>query len=536
MRALLILLVMKILESSRFNLNDGSVPRAHYDALSLALVAGVLVFFFLEKYPLANKLEARIEAAIASRRPLTLALDILVAALFLYETWRYADILYFYPICCLRSDMLPMVRGATEHLAALSNPFDKTYCPWNIPFTYLPMMMTFFLPAVLLRFDLRFISFLFFLLTLFLIFRHHRENGRPLGGFLIVLIMISSPLLQLFILDVQDFPFLFVITLALYMFARGKYIPFAFCLALALATRQIFAVLLPFFVITGWKANRVRIPVIGAFSAGLLAGFFPALLFPQSFILNLARSYQHLSSPPRIGRFLVHSLGLSYYFSDHQWLATLMSIIFLFSLYIAAIKYLRERNLWLFLALGLFSFLFFTRYALRPEEYYYLPLFAIVSIVPLREVPGASRSRAARRFLLTGMMVLCLLLVFFFPFLSGRNYRLIHLTDGPRTPRSKILAPDGRMEFFLIAVAPGLWSQDLELLIRRLEPERKDLPVAVNIRINDKDAFRAEARGQKLWVSTRQHDLKKYLFWGANGFEISLDEPEAFELKASWSR
>jgi len=34
----------------------------------------------------------------------------------------------------------------------------------------------------------------------------------------------------------------------------------------------------------------------------------------------------------------------------------------------------------------------------------------------------------------------------------------------------------------------------------------------------------------------RLHLLKKYLFSGANGFEIALDEPEAFELKAAWSR
>jgi hypothetical protein len=150
-------------------------------------------------------------------------------------------------------------------------------------------------------------------------------------------------------------------------------------LSLALATRQIFIALLPFFVIAAWRAKRIKIPAIAAFSAGLLAGFFPALLFPHSFILNLIRPYQFMSMRPKNRFFLMHSLGLSYYFSDHKWMATLMSLALLIALYLIAIKYLHEKNLWLFLAAELFAFLFFILSSYRPEPLAWLTYCASIS-------------------------------------------------------------------------------------------------------------------------------------------------------------
>ena len=529
MRILLILAVTKILEASRFHLNAASVPRSYYDLLSLALVGAILAFFILDTKTSTDGLEARLERIFASRRVLAYALDVLLAVVLLYETWRYADLLYLYPIRCNRADMLPIVRGAAEYLSAFSNPFDKTYCPWNVPFVYLPMMMLYYLPAILLKFDMRFISHLSLLLTLFLVYGHQRKHGRPLAGFLIVWIMASSGLFRFYIMTVQDFPFLLVIALALFSFYEKKDEAFFFCLALALATRQVFLVLFPIFAIAALKTRRLRPRGLAAFGAGLLFGFLPALLYPRSFILNFVRSFRHYSHAQGNGLFLTHSLGFSHYFFDRKTIATILCLCLLGALYLLALKYLRESNLWLFLALGLADFLFFTRYGLRPEEYYYLPLFAILSVMPLRRDPGAP-SVPFRRSLQSLAMGACVLILFTFPLLAKRSSMPFQIRDAGDSKLFGRLEGTGRMEFSLAVAAPRLRQQTLAFEVRVRDPRPK-APLLVSVLINDKPVLSRELLGSWIRIELDRDVQRKYLIWGSNAFEVSLNRPEPFQLK-----
>jgi hypothetical protein len=529
MIALLIFAVTKILELSRFNLNNGSVSRAYYDFLSLSLLGAILLFFFLSKKDWAGRLEAKAENIFSSRPPLLLSLDLLLAVLVLYESWRYSDLLYLYPVRCGAGDMLPAIRGAAEQLAVFSNPFDKVYCPWNAPFGYLPMMMVYYLPGVLLKFDIRFISYFCFLLTLFSIYRERRRRGSPLGGFLIVMVMLTSPLFRFYMLTVQDFPFVFVVTLALFAFTEKKNGLLYFCLALALATRQIFAVLLPFFLIAAWKTRRVRAsgPVI--FAAGLCVGFFPAFFYPRSFILNLIRVFPYYSQAQQNNHFLIHSLGLSYYFFDRKTLASLLFVTLLAALYVLALKALKESNLWLFLALGLLTFLFFTRYGLRPEEYYYLPLFAILTTIPVRNIQGRVYAGPPRPFLpvLTGV---CVALLFLFPLLAAKGGFPVRLQGSSPSPLSGSLEGDGRLEFSLAVAAPHLRNEPITFLIRRKHPGRRT-PLTVSVRINDRPIVSRDMREDKIRIDIDWDLQKKYFIWGSNAFEVTLDKPEPFLLK-----
>lgn len=52
-------------------------------------------------------------------------------------------------------DMLPLVQGALDNLLAGRSPYTTYHMPWDVPLTYLPVTWLSYLPAYLLRIDLR---------------------------------------------------------------------------------------------------------------------------------------------------------------------------------------------------------------------------------------------------------------------------------------------------------------------------------------------------------------------------------------------
>jgi len=529
MRAVIIFAVVKIMEVSRFNLNNPSMTRTAYDLLSLALLAAICAGPFLERIARFDAVEAKVEAFVRSRRSLRLLLLLALAGFLLYETWRYADVLYAYPVRCLQGDMLINIRGAAESMAALSSPFDKTFCPWNVPFAYFPMMMLYYLPAVLLRFDLRLVSYLFFLLTLGLIYRYHRDRGRPLGGALIVLILVSSELFRFHMISVQDFPFLFVVALAVYGFAEKRDVPLFLGSALALATRQVFVLLVPFLAIAVWKYRRPNFRRLAVFGAGLVVGFLPAILYPGSFVGNLFRMLSYYRGTQKPSHLLTHSLGLSYYFVEKKLAALVLCVVVFAALYALALRFLRERSLCLFLGLGLAAFLYLESYATRPEEYYFLPLFAVLALAPLRsyqaETPGGP-ARTIWPLTVAG----CLGLLLTFPVLSPRGMEPRRLRGEPLPADPGCLQASGWIEFSLPAVWPGRAEGPLTLVLRRVGPET-DVPAKAILRVNDRDALRSDFVGRELRLDLDRDFQREYLIWGANAFDVRLEKSQPFRLK-----
>jgi hypothetical protein len=59
------------------------------------------------------------------------------------------------PITPPNGDMLPLVQGALDNLLAGRSPYTTYQMPWDVPLTYLPITWLSYLPAYLLRLDLR---------------------------------------------------------------------------------------------------------------------------------------------------------------------------------------------------------------------------------------------------------------------------------------------------------------------------------------------------------------------------------------------
>ena len=212
MQALVAFLLIWILELSRSNLNANFETRAFYNVLSLSILVLIAVSLLLQNNRKLVSLENRIESLFSHKFGWGIyILDGLVVAIALLFSVKSALLIYSHPIYCQSADMLPMVRQAGEIFLAGGNPFQATYCPWGLPFTYLPMLLTSYLPVIALKIDIRFLSLLSFVLLVLLIYNYHKRKGHPLRAFLLAVVFFSSGLFPFFLLSVQTFPFLLLL-------------------------------------------------------------------------------------------------------------------------------------------------------------------------------------------------------------------------------------------------------------------------------------------------------------------------------------
>lgn len=529
LRILLILIIIKILELSRSNLDDIAVKRTFYDLLNFFLILAFLIYLIFYKSKKISQFEKRVrKTLIKFGNKWLVFLDILAIIILIFYTFKVSGLLYKYPINCRTADMLPFIRGAGEYLLSLENPFDKKYCPWNLHFPYPPMMMIYYLPSVLLKFDIRFISYLFFVNLLLVIYYYHRKKGFNLTGFLIYLIIISSSLIHLFLMRVHTFPFLFILSVVLYSLSEKKDKLFFFSLAIALATRRLFWFLFPIFAIYSVKQKKISFSNVKYFVMGLFIGFFPALLYPKAFLTSQIYRFQDIGKHLQDNLFLKHSLGLSYYFYDLKKISTILMFCLLIIIYLFAIKHLRFNNLWLFLSLILVSFLYFLS-TYRPEEHYFLSFIVILGLFPL----GKSRNTFFKK----GISVTSVLIstfVFFimllYPYVSGRKYIINPLRGKISISQSGYIATNGHLEFSVGGNIKFRKDKELTLLLRRIEYE-EDKPVRVKLNINEKIFFNKIFNKRRIKILIDANNLNKYFIIGSNFFEITLDKPEPFSLK-----
>jgi hypothetical protein len=510
-------------------MNKFIVKRSFYDLLSISLILVFFIYFLLYKNKKIILFEEKIEKTFAKfGNKWLIFLDVLVILLVIFYTFKISNLLYTYPIRCRTADMLPVIRGAGEYILSLENPFNKTFCPWSYPYPYLPLMMVFYLPGILLKLDIRFISCLCFFFIITFIYYYHKKKGFHVSGFLIFLILITSWLFRFFLISVHTFPYLLILSVILFSLFNKKDKLFFFSSALAFATRRIFWPFFPIFLVCFLKQKKINLSHLKFFALGLFLGFFPAFLYPKSFVINQINVFQRLIHVLKKGLFLEHSLGFSYYFYDSQEVGAILQICFLILTYIFAIKYLKINNFWLFSFFITIGCLYFSSY-IRPEEYYFLPLVVILALSPLAAL---DKKYYQRRIIIASLLIpfFAFSTMPFFPFISGKRSIINPIQGNISISQSGNIISDGYLELSIGENVRFKKDKKIILLFRRMDYE-KDKPVRINININEKKFLDEVYYTRKVQIEIEANDLNKYFIIGSNYLEIELDKPESFALK-----
>lgn len=532
MRILIVLALVKILELSRFNLSNHQVSRSFYDLLSFALLTAFFLYLFLSRY--TADYEQKIEKIIQqTAKKWIFLLDMVVLGLILVFVYKSAGILYAHPVRCMTADMLPMIRGAGELLLSGESPFHKIFCPWDIGYVYPPMMMVYYLPAVLARIDIRFLSLLCLVGLLLFSYYYYRKKGFPLTGFLIAVIIITSGLFPLMMLSIHTFPYLLVLALLFYSLSEGNWRTFFFSFAVAIASQKFFWVYIPFIIIYLIKQRKINLPNLSFFGLGALIGCFPLLLFPHPFLLTYFEhlKYQSQYMLKQIGTYqIIHSLGFSHYLFDHSLFVSIISVIFFIVLFFLAVKFIKKSNLWIFLSFVTLFMIYFQTHT-RAQEYYFLPLLVIIFFSPLKNLElGISK----KRFVIMSFLipVFAVVISVGYPSISGKEV----IVNPIRGHQNRDITPAGyltSMGYMEISLGGNFRYKDnkkLEILIRR-HKYIEDKPVEIHISVNEKPCFSRIYNSRKIHIVLDEASLKKYFYVGANDMEIELLEHEVFSAK-----
>ncbi len=530
MRFLLVLILIKILELSRFNLTNYQIPRSFYDLLSGILLLAFLGYMFAFKH--TDQIELKLESAFQEAiRGWIKVVDVIFLILVGFLLYKTAGILYAHPIRCATGDMLPIVRGAGEYLLSGENPFTKTYCPSGLNYMYAPMMLVYYLPAILAKIDVRFISLLCFTGICVLSYTFYRRRGRPLTGFLISLVLITSGLFPFLLMSVHTFPYLLVLSCFMIAASKENDGMLFFLLALAMTSRRTFWLFIPLLLIYFVKERKIKLPNLGYFALGALLGLSPLLLFSntyiQSFFKNLSRQSQSFFAEKGSNP-VVHSLGLSHYLSGYR-LETAVLFLLIFSLlFILAIKFINKKNLWIFFSLALLS-LTFIQVQTRAQEYYFMPLLMIILFAPMH-IPDLPVRKKHLNYLMSAAVLLAACLSIGYPFISGNKLIVEPIRGHKRVNTSGFIISRGFLEVSLGTSYKYLQNKGLTLIIRRND-YHENQPVQVEISINGKLCFSENIQTRILRLKLGNEAFGKYIYMGGNDLEIELLPHETFAAK-----
>jgi len=519
-----------LLQQSRFQITHWLVSRRYYDILSMIFVLLLLAGIFLSRNHIAIKwwywAEKTFTLAFSKK-----TLRIIIWAIFIVFTVALAasmtSSIYQYPIRCISSDMLPLIRQANQLLLAGQSPFAARYCPSQIPFVYLPAQITAYMPAVLLGLDLRFFSMLYLIGLLLMLFRHLYENSQRLAAFILYGFLLTSSLLRFLVLHIQLFPYLFLITLFLFHTVRRNFAWAAFCCGLLMAFRQTFWFSFPIVLLLYWKEKPATWRRdIGMGLGGLVLGAAPAIFFLPSFVANWSAVWAHFQTLVKKNLFLLHSLGFGYYLFDYKKMAQIIFAILLLIIFIAAVRYLKLSNFVIFFALVETAF-FFTSCLSRPEEYYALTVvLAMVFFTPL----AGGKTPFHLKFLpLTTVIITFISLIFLvFPYVANKPLYL------PCSEKTIAVGPfkfqaTSYCEVAMMIGAKDKWPGKLNLKFS-IKTQAKELQKKsiIYVAINDEVLF------QQPLIFTRTNivlrDVSRHLQIGANVLTIDMVDSIPFTV------
>lgn len=506
------------------------VSRRYYNVLSFLFILLLLAGIFLSKNQRTFKWwqwAEKVFSAAFSKKALRIIIWTIFIASTIAVTASMAANIYHFPIRCNSSDMLPLIRQANRLLLEGRSPFAARYCPWQIPCTYLPAQITAYMPAVLLQLDLRILSMLYLLGMLLILFRHLYESGNKLAGFLLYGFLLTSSLLRFFVLYIQLFPYLFLITLFFYHTVRRNFGWAAFYCGLLLAFRQTFWFSFPLILMLYWKekpATWKRDIALGL--GGLAFGAAPAIFFLPSFLTNLSAVWGHFQTLLKKNLFLLHSLGFGYYIFDYKKMAQALFAIILLIIFIAVIRYLKLSNFVIFFAL-IETVFFFTLRLARPEEYYALTIvLAMGFFTPLENKNTVSSLKFIP--LTTVIIALVSFIFLIFPYITNQPRFL------PGNDKTIAIGPfkfqaKSYCEIAMMIGAKDKWLGKLNLRfsIRTQTKELQKISV-IYVALNDEVLLQQRLDSTKTDIFL--HDVSHHFQVGANVLTIDMVDSIPFTV------
>lgn len=345
------------------------------------------------------------------------------------------------------ADMLPLIRKAMAAFLSGDYPYQFYNLPWQLPLYYFPLLWLSYVPAHVLRLDMRIIGVLISAVILFIFWhesRRARESAapgslKPLLVFLLGIFFFLSPYTIFFTASGHSYPYWCYLAFFLYFLKNDKHAWAAIFLGLAVSTRQPAVILVPFYLIYLFKNFRRRqwifLTALMTISAAvLILPFF--LADPKGFLFD---SLSGVSSELSYGwrPAILGSVGLTnvfYFFGITRYLKIVQIAVFSLIFGLALFKLRNKVSLFVFSGFALFlhnTFLFYI-----PSHYFYIPIFIIFSFAALENLgavaPVTAPSPFATKKLLKSlaiMIVPVLVLFLFFADLRGvfiRNQTVLH--------------------------------------------------------------------------------------------------------------
>lgn len=517
MSALLIGLELIILQYGRFHMVDRFIPRAIYIILTFLFV---MLLFVVN---LANRRGWWLDRILQLERWWGFSLQRkmfrwLVSIVFfggiIVLLFHTAGVVYFRPVQCDFGDMLPSIQQANQYLLQGESPFNKVYCPWGLPLVYFPLQLSVFLPAVWAGLDMRLLTIFFFLLLLYVIHTHLHRRGYPFMALLCSLLWIVSPVVRFWLLNIQIFPYLFLIALLFHFVHTKNWVKAAFVCGLLLAFRQSFYFSFPLFALLYWHEKRPEWrKTIGAWSLGLFLGFLPALFYLPQFLHNLLVTPKYYLRLLHKNVFLDHSFGFMATFRDHPTLGLGIQIILFILIYVAAWKLVKIENIWLFFSLAYANFIFFQRY-LRPEEYYVLPVVVAAAFaLPGEYKRGAGLPRATRWWV--GTVAIVILIFLFYPQLSAKHRGFAAIPGTEHSAAAEFSSAKGKVGVvWRVGLLDRLSLPDtLSLALTR---DTDAPPTTISVQLNERTIWQGNVAERRQHVDIPRDVYRQYILKGAN--------------------
>jgi hypothetical protein len=405
-------------------------------------------------------------ASVIDRHPVAPFLVLLVLGTLI----RFHIIRHF-PIDSNFGDMLPLIRSALARFLSGAYPYVDYQVPWTIPLYYFPLLWLSYLPAFLLRMDLRITGIVINAVIFFLFWQEAYSERRsqpadPVANLMIFLLGVFfflNPYTIIFTPVGHTFPYWLYLALCLYLIQKERPLGAVFFLGLAFASWQPAVALIPFVFLYAFRnLPKKRFFQCGALlvvtTAALILPFF--LISPKSFFFEPMHKVNDMA-PTKI-KATLGSIGFSATFFIHHAVRLLpyFQIGFLLALLLIAWRKLKDTySLFIFLGWALFLYHLFAFYI--PTDYFYYTMILIFSFAVLNRwrsysAPGSVPAFSSGRLvgtsaLIAGAVVLAYAVYSLFG-AYGRGGRLemnigfypaergnpikFHWSDGPRSVAS----------------------------------------------------------------------------------------------------
>ena len=298
-----------------------------------------------------------------------------------------------YPIDYRSADMLPIIKSAITAFLSGDNPYQVYNLPGPVPLGYFPLLWMSYIPAVVLRLDLRIVGLIICTAIFFVFWNESRRlkgtiGSKPLEAllaFFLGIVFFLSPYLIFFTATGHPYPYWLFLTFFLYFLQNDRLTLAAVFLGLAISTRQPATILVPFFLIYLFK-NFPRRECFRCLLLLILSSAFLVLPFlladPKAFLLNPFHYVQPEWSGSRAA--ILGSVGLTnifYYLGISRFLPLVQAVALILFSWLALFKVRDKVSLFVYSGLAVFlynSFLFYI-----PSHYFYIPALIILSFAAM---------------------------------------------------------------------------------------------------------------------------------------------------------